>query len=186
MDNFTYFQICDEYLQELLKPQNKMLFYDEIPATIKPKIINHQVIWTIIFNQLLVDGHIKEAFAKVNGNDLKHYVLTADGRVFIEEGGYNKYFLKKAKEQLTALQIMQSNVDVNKSIIENNKLQRVSIIVTVLIIAVGLATQIQTCNIARDQLKQSNKQTEKVRLLMDTVPIKIINSKNSIDSIKKR
>jgi hypothetical protein len=81
---------------------------------------------------------------------------------------------------------MQSNIDVNKSIIENNKLQRVSILVTVLIIAVGLVTQIQTCNIAKNQLKQSNKQTEKVRLLIDTIPINIINSKNNTDSIKKR
>jgi len=186
MDNFTYFQVCDEHLQELLKPQNKMLFADDIPKTIKPKIAETPVVWSIIFNQLLVDGHIKEAFVKINGKDLKHYVLTADGRVFIEEGGYNKYFLRKAKEDLVRLKLMESNVAVNISITENNKLQRASIIATVLIIFAGVCIQLQTCNIAKDELEQNKNKKEQVQVYIDTIPINIIFPKKNTDSTQKR
>lgn len=120
-ETITYFALCDLYSKCLLSSKNTMLFPDVIPKDFGVDDGTERGVWTTIFNQLYVDGYIKEAmFYMSNENKPTHYTLTSKGRIFIQAGGYGNLF--KEQGELKELQKTQitSVIDTNDSVIKTN------------------------------------------------------------------
>jgi hypothetical protein len=123
MESADYFKIFDKYSKDLLKIENRMLFPNEVPKTMIGGV--NTGLWSAIFNQLYVDGYLKEGLFIVDGiKKVPHYILTMQGRMFIENGGYNALEIKNLEKiknenerSIIELGQIKSNIETNNSVV---------------------------------------------------------------------
>lgn len=112
----TFFVLCDLYSKCLLSSKNSMVWPDVIPNGFEVNDGTEKGTWLIIFNQLYADGYLKKAMFNT-GSDSDFYILTSEGRLFIQKGGYGTLF----KENLEIKQLNKKQI---QSVIDTNQISR--------------------------------------------------------------
>ncbi len=178
-EQILFFKMYDIGSKCLLQTNNWMLDPQKIPNDF-PHESPATGIWSAIFNQLYTDGYIKEA--KFNKEGEIYYILSTDGRLFIENGGYEAFFAEqKGKKELNEKQI--------NSVIETNRISRRIGWIALFIAGAAASASIAQYFKKSDELIQPSldKLNREVKLLRESLQKEVSNLKtHSIDTLNVR
>lgn len=150
--------MCDAAAPCLLEVKNWVLDPQKIPQGFPVDDDVALGTWSGVFNQLYTDGYIKEALLDKDGTT--YFILSTQGRIFLERGGYVQLFAEQTVLHELELQQKSSVIDTNDAVQKSMKFQKENANRTLLAIWVSAGIAVCSVIVAVTSTQDKKIQTE--------------------------